>query len=161
MIYIEKNITTVPLQFAADATTTLRVGPLTLNNEFHHPAMIARSVATLDRLTGGRAVLGLGTPPDVEPQQPERRHQAQPIAPDGSTAPQARHCRKHCQEEQHRHRARQGTTRAHGSEQNGESHSQQDDPGAEIARREVGRPVVDGLGRDHALSGYRVTGNPC
>lgn len=51
----------LPLQFAADATTTLRVGPLTLNNEFHHPAMIARSVATLDRLTGGRAVLGLGT----------------------------------------------------------------------------------------------------
>ena len=51
----------LPLQFAADATTTLRVGPLTLNNEFHHPAMIARSVATLDRLSGGRAVLGLGT----------------------------------------------------------------------------------------------------
>ena len=51
----------LPLQFAADATSTLRVGPLTLNNEFHHPAMIARSVATLDRLSGGRAVLGLGT----------------------------------------------------------------------------------------------------
>lgn len=51
----------LPLQFAADATTTLRVGPLTLNNEFHHPVMIARSIATLDRLTGGRAVLGLGT----------------------------------------------------------------------------------------------------
>ncbi len=51
----------LPLQFAADATTRLRVGPLTLNNEFHHPAMIARSVATLDRLTNGRAVLGLGT----------------------------------------------------------------------------------------------------
>ena len=51
----------LPLQFAADATTTLRVGPLTLNNEFHHPVMVARSVATLDRLSGGRAVLGLGT----------------------------------------------------------------------------------------------------
>lgn len=51
----------LPLQFAADATTRLRVGPLTLNNEFHHPVMIARSAVTLDRLTGGRAVLGLGT----------------------------------------------------------------------------------------------------
>lgn len=51
----------LPLQFAADATTTLRVGPLTLNNEFHHPAMIARTIATLDRLSSGRAILGLGT----------------------------------------------------------------------------------------------------
>ncbi|MEM9466922.1 MAG: TIGR03621 family F420-dependent LLM class oxidoreductase [Actinomycetota bacterium] len=51
----------LPLQYAADATTSLRVGPLTLNNEFHHPVMIARAAATLDRLTGGRAVIGLGT----------------------------------------------------------------------------------------------------
>ena len=49
------------LQYAADATTTLDVGPLVLNNEFHHPVMIARSMASLDQLTGGRAVLGLGT----------------------------------------------------------------------------------------------------
>lgn len=51
----------LPLQFAADATTHLRVGPLTLNNEFHHPAMIARSAVTLDRLTSGRAIVGVGT----------------------------------------------------------------------------------------------------
>lgn len=49
------------LQYAADVTTTLHVGPLVLNNEFHHPVMIARSMASLDRLTGGRAILGLGT----------------------------------------------------------------------------------------------------
>lgn len=50
-----------PLVVAAEATTTLRVGPLVLNNEFHHPALLARTVATVDRLTGGRLVLGMGT----------------------------------------------------------------------------------------------------
>ena len=51
----------LPLMVAAEATTRLRVGPLVLNNEFHHPALLARTAATLDRLTGGRLVLGLGT----------------------------------------------------------------------------------------------------
>ena len=51
----------VPLVVAAEATTKLRVGPLVLNNEFHHPAMLARTAATVDRLSGGRLVLGLGT----------------------------------------------------------------------------------------------------
>jgi len=50
-----------PLVVAAEATTTLRVGPLVLNNEFHHPALLARTAATVDRLTGGRLVLGIGT----------------------------------------------------------------------------------------------------
>ena len=51
----------IPLMVAAEATTRLRVGPLVLNNELHHPALVARTAATLDRLTGGRLVLGLGT----------------------------------------------------------------------------------------------------
>jgi probable F420-dependent oxidoreductase len=51
----------LPLMIAAEATTRLRVGPLVLNNEFHHPALLARTAATFDRLTGGRLVLGLGT----------------------------------------------------------------------------------------------------
>jgi probable F420-dependent oxidoreductase len=51
----------LPLMVAAAVTTRLRVGPLVLNNEFHHPALLARTAATLDRLTGGRLVLGLGT----------------------------------------------------------------------------------------------------
>ena len=51
----------VPLVVAAEATNRLRVGPLVLNNEFHHPALLARTVATVDRLIGGRVVLGLGT----------------------------------------------------------------------------------------------------
>src|SRR3954463_12943945 len=51
----------VPLIPAAQATTHLRVGPLVLNNEFHHPALLARTAATVDRMTAGRLVLGLGT----------------------------------------------------------------------------------------------------
>jgi probable F420-dependent oxidoreductase len=51
----------IPLMVAAEATTRLRVGPLVLNNEFHHPALLARTAATADRLTAGRLVLGLGT----------------------------------------------------------------------------------------------------
>jgi probable F420-dependent oxidoreductase len=51
----------VPLVVAAEATTTIKVGPLVLNNEFHHPALLARAAATVDRLTGGRLVLGWGT----------------------------------------------------------------------------------------------------
>lgn len=45
---------------AAEATTRLRVGPLVLNNDFHHPVHLAREVVAIDRLTGGRFELGLG-----------------------------------------------------------------------------------------------------
>jgi probable F420-dependent oxidoreductase len=51
----------IPLMIAAQATSRLRVGPLVLNNEFHQPALLARTAATVDRLTGGRLVLGFGT----------------------------------------------------------------------------------------------------
>ncbi len=51
----------VPLVVAAEATSRLRVGPLVLNNELHHPALLARTAATVDRMTGGRLVLGVGT----------------------------------------------------------------------------------------------------
>lgn len=51
----------VPLVVAARATERLRVGPLVLNNEFHQPALLARTAATVDRMTGGRLVLGMGT----------------------------------------------------------------------------------------------------
>lgn len=50
-----------PLVFAATATQRISFGPLVLNNEFHHPALLARTVATADVLTGGRMILGLGT----------------------------------------------------------------------------------------------------
>ena len=51
----------LPLVVAAGATTRLRFGPLVLNNEFHQPALLARTAATFDRMTGGRLVLGIGT----------------------------------------------------------------------------------------------------
>ncbi len=50
-----------PLIVAAQASEQLRVGPLVLNGEFYNPGLLARHVATVDRLTGGRLVLGLGT----------------------------------------------------------------------------------------------------
>lgn len=51
----------LPLLVAAEATTTLRFGPLVLNNEFHHPVLLARTAASFDLLTDGRLVLGMGT----------------------------------------------------------------------------------------------------
>src|SRR3989454_8540188 len=48
------------LAVAAQAAPTLRVGPFVLNNDFRHPVVVAREVATLDLLTDGRVELGLG-----------------------------------------------------------------------------------------------------
>jgi probable F420-dependent oxidoreductase len=50
----------LPLLFATEATTSLRVCPLVLNNDFHHPVHLARELATLDHLSGGRVELGIG-----------------------------------------------------------------------------------------------------
>jgi alkanesulfonate monooxygenase SsuD/methylene tetrahydromethanopterin reductase-like flavin-dependent oxidoreductase (luciferase family) len=41
-------------------TERLRVGPLVLGNTYRHPAVLANWAATLDVITGGRVVLGLG-----------------------------------------------------------------------------------------------------
>ncbi|WP_433325818.1 LLM class F420-dependent oxidoreductase [Spirillospora sp. CA-294931] len=49
------------MQAAADATERLRVGTLVLNVPFWNPHLLAREVATADRLTGGRVELGLGS----------------------------------------------------------------------------------------------------
>jgi probable F420-dependent oxidoreductase len=48
------------LAVAAAATTTLRLGTFVLANDFRHPVMLARDVATLDALSDGRVELGLG-----------------------------------------------------------------------------------------------------
>jgi probable F420-dependent oxidoreductase len=45
---------------AAEATKTLRVGTNVLNNDFRHPVLVAREAATVDLLTRGRLLLGLG-----------------------------------------------------------------------------------------------------
>src|SRR5215467_5510705 len=48
------------LATAAAVTTTLRVGSLVICNDYRHPALLAKEVATLDVLSGGRFELGLG-----------------------------------------------------------------------------------------------------
>ena len=44
----------------AEATSTLRIGSFVFNNDFRHPVMLAKEVATLDVLSGGRFEFGLG-----------------------------------------------------------------------------------------------------
>jgi probable F420-dependent oxidoreductase len=46
---------------AATATTRVKIGHLVLCNLFRHPAITAQSLATLDQLSGGRALAGLGS----------------------------------------------------------------------------------------------------
>ena len=48
------------LAVAAEATSTLRVAPYVLDNDFRHPSITAREVATIDELTGGRFDFGIG-----------------------------------------------------------------------------------------------------
>jgi probable F420-dependent oxidoreductase len=50
----------VSLVSAAEATETIRVGTLVLNNDFRHPVLVARDAAAIDLLTDGRFELGLG-----------------------------------------------------------------------------------------------------
>jgi probable F420-dependent oxidoreductase len=48
------------LTAVAAATTRLRVGTMVIANGFRHPAVLAKEVATLDVLSGGRVELGIG-----------------------------------------------------------------------------------------------------
>ncbi len=50
----------VALTAAAAATRTLRVGSLVLDNDYRHPVLLAKEVATLDLVSGGRFELGIG-----------------------------------------------------------------------------------------------------
>jgi probable F420-dependent oxidoreductase len=45
---------------AAAHTTRLRLGTIVLDNDFRHPAALAKEAATIDVLSGGRFELGLG-----------------------------------------------------------------------------------------------------
>ena len=49
------------LAWAAGRTRRLRLGTHVTGMPFHHPFRLAKQVATVDRLSGGRAVLGIGT----------------------------------------------------------------------------------------------------
>jgi probable F420-dependent oxidoreductase len=48
------------LQAAADATTTLRLGALVFDNDYKHPVVLAKELATMDVLSDGRVEIGLG-----------------------------------------------------------------------------------------------------
>jgi Coenzyme F420-dependent N5,N10-methylene tetrahydromethanopterin reductase and related flavin-dependent oxidoreductases len=44
----------------AAATTRIELGPLVACTNFHNPAMLAKQAATIDEISGGRFILGLG-----------------------------------------------------------------------------------------------------
>lgn len=50
----------VAMTAAAMSTTTLKVGSLVFNNDYRHPVLLAREMATLDLLSGGRLEFGIG-----------------------------------------------------------------------------------------------------
>jgi probable F420-dependent oxidoreductase len=59
--HLGEQLSPIPaLVAAADATSTLRVGSLVFDNDFRHPAMLAKEAATLDILSEGRLELGMG-----------------------------------------------------------------------------------------------------
>lgn len=58
--YVNEFPPIAALMAAADATSTLRVGSLIFDNDFRHPALLAKEIATLDLLSGGRVEFGIG-----------------------------------------------------------------------------------------------------
>ena len=59
--HLNEQLAPVPaLMAAADATTTLRVGALVFDNDFKHPAVLAKELATMDVLSDGRVEVGIG-----------------------------------------------------------------------------------------------------
>lgn len=51
----------IPLAFAAAVTSRIRLGTAAVVLPEHHPLRLAKSLATLDRLSGGRVTLGVGS----------------------------------------------------------------------------------------------------
>jgi probable F420-dependent oxidoreductase len=45
---------------AATATETLRLGSMVMDNDFRHPAVLAKAMATIDVLSAGRMEIGIG-----------------------------------------------------------------------------------------------------
>ena len=59
--HLTQQLAPVPAMAAAlEATTTLRVGSYVFANDYRNPLMLAKEIATLDHLSGGRVELGLG-----------------------------------------------------------------------------------------------------
>lgn len=59
--HLGRQLAPVPaMMAAADATTTLRVGSFVFANDYRNPVLLAKEVATIDAISGGRVDLGLG-----------------------------------------------------------------------------------------------------
>jgi probable F420-dependent oxidoreductase len=59
--HFDDQLAPVPaLQALADATTTLRLGALVFDNDYKHPLVLAKELATMDLLSDGRVEIGLG-----------------------------------------------------------------------------------------------------
>src|SRR5215467_14508965 len=58
--YVNEFPPIAALMAAADAAKTMRVGSFVFDNDFRHPALLAKEVATLDLLSGGRFEFGIG-----------------------------------------------------------------------------------------------------
>ena len=58
--HLRRHDTYVMLAFAARATSRIRLGPLLANPVTRHPTVTASSIASVDELAQGRALLGLG-----------------------------------------------------------------------------------------------------
>ena len=59
--HFDEQLAPIPaLQAAADATTTLRIGATVHDNDYKHPVVLAKELATLDLLSEGRLQIGLG-----------------------------------------------------------------------------------------------------
>jgi probable F420-dependent oxidoreductase len=59
--FVDTRLAPLPaMAIAAAHTTTLRVGALVFDNDYKHPAILAKEMATIDQLTDGRCELGIG-----------------------------------------------------------------------------------------------------
>ena len=59
--FVEHDLApTIALAHAAAVTDQLRVGPFVLGNDYKHPVVSAREMASLDLLSDGRLELGIG-----------------------------------------------------------------------------------------------------
>src|SRR5882757_5200219 len=60
------------IAMAAAHTTTLRIGALVFDNDYKHPAILAKEAATIDLLCDGRFEFGLGAGLDAHRLRPAR-----------------------------------------------------------------------------------------
>ncbi len=58
--YVNEFPPIAALMAAAHAANTIRIGSFVFDNDFRHPAQLAKEAATLDLLSGGRFELGIG-----------------------------------------------------------------------------------------------------